>query len=565
MFSLDKIVISIPLVLSSLCILLMMGRKPSTEQKYALVISFLNMFFSFGYFLCFDSNFTPISLLGLKIVYASAIASLPVFIQIDSLLFNIRISRRLFFVITSFTVIVFFLLILTYDSAKFSNILSGSTLTLYYLYTISLSVFTFAIFIFRMITCPKNERLFFIRMFCICILPVSSLCFIHVNKIFFILPSYALSVFIIYVTVLVLRYKFSNLPDQALAVVENAVPGPCFILDDKLMVHDANLLAVQMFPEYLEVRKMLKKPVKANDLLLQIVFNTENDIDSENNSFEVEGKQYQGYCVAIKSEYRFYGYTVVLKDITAQSDVVLRLEKRNAQQKQILRYYENEISSIQSKIVSGLMQLIYSSDQDTGGHIRRVSNYTNVIARQLLADGKYSNKLTERYVEMLTKVSPLHDIGKIKIDKGLVTVPDTFSILNDVDVQRHVLSGAEVIDSLFVNNPEDLFYLLSKEITLYHHEWWDGEGYPKGLTGYEIPLSARIVAVADVFDNVSFRHYKETHKSNFNETFNAVVMYSGKRFDPSVIESFKNARTKIEKLYEEMVVEDFSLIFAEKK
>ena len=559
MISLYKVIISIPLILNTLCILLIIKRKPSLEQKYALAVSFLTIFIGRGYYLV---TMEQTYLVGLRIIYAIAIILMPLFIEINSLIFNVHISRRIFTVIASFTLFAVFVLILSYDSNIFIDKILNSALTLYYLYAISMVVFTVAIFIFRMITCRKNERFFFIRHFIMCILPLLSLCFINVNKVFFFLPPYMLSCFIASITILILQEKFSNLSDQALFVVENAVPGPCFIVDEKFMVHDANLAAVQMFPEYLSVRKLMKKPVKANDLLMQVIFNATNAVHSKDNIFEVDDKQYQGSCVAIKSDFRFYGYSVVLQDITAQTDVVLKLERRNEQQKQILRYYEDEISSIQSKIVSGLMQLLFAADRETGEHIRRISNYTNVIARQLLLEGKFSNTLTDRYVEVLTKISPLHDIGKIKISKKnspSSSYESGISYLSDAESQRHVISGAEIIDSLILNNPDDLFYSLSKEVTLYHHEWWDGEGYPKGLKGYEIPLAARIVAVADVFDSVSFREYKQSHRSNFAQVFNSIVLYSGKRFDPAVIDAFKNAKSKIEKLYDEMLVEDLSL------
>ena len=538
----------------------MMRRKPSTEQKYALMVSFITIFIARGYYLYFYIDQVQPKVMGIKIIYAMAVLLLPIFIQINSLFFNVRISRRIFVLLCFLTLVWVFALVLPYSPEIVFTDFSNMVVAFYYVYTVSLIVFTVALFIFRMIVCHSNERVFFMRHFLMVIIPLLSLCLMSLNNVLFLLPPYMLTGFVAVATLLIIQDKYSNLSDQALYVVENAVPGPCFVIDEKLLVHDANLSAVQIFPEYLAVRKMLKKPVKANDILLQIIFNSNNDVRTENNIFEVDGKQYQGHCVAIKSDYHFYGYSVVLKDITAQTDVVMKLEKRNEQQKQILRYYEDEISSIQSKLVSGLMQLALVADSETGEHIRRISNYTNVIARQLMLDGKYGNTLTDRYVEILTKVSPLHDIGKMKLGKALgAKVESSTSVFNDSEVQRHVISGAEIIDSLIVNNPEDLFYVLSKEVTLYHHEWWDGEGYPKGLKGYEIPLSARIVAVADIFDNISFRQFKETHKSSFVETFNAIVTYSGKRFDPVIIDSFKNARGKIEKLYNEMVVEDFSV------
>lgn len=567
---LSKVIIAIPFFLNLASIMFMMSRKPSSEQKYAVSISFANLIFLIGYDLFSEKSY-GIPLYGMKIIFISTLFNMMFFLQVESLLFNIRIPRRIKGLLWIYLGVMISLILFSGGNNIFRNLLYktyktdsgvsvsfGPVVIAFFMSGMALLLFTIIVFIYRLITSKKKEKIFYTRNFLLCIVPVASFSFSRVDTIAFVLLPYMVSFFSILTTVLVMMNKFSNLSDQALSVVENEVSGPCFILDENMMVHSVNLSAVEFFPEYLKVRKMLGRPVKANDLLHQIVFYAKHNDKFENDIFEFESKRYKAQCIEIKSDYHLYGYTVVLKDITQYSNVVSKLEENTEKQKTLLKAYEDEISTIQSKIVSGAIQLVLSADKEIGEHMRRTSNYTSVIARQLVSDRKFKDILTQRYVEVLTKVSPLHDIGKIKTDKGLLAKPEKNSVMQDSKIQRHVVNGVDVIESLIVNNPNDLFYQLSKEVAMYHHEWWDGEGYPKGLKGYEIPLSARIVSVADVFDNISFQHFRESESPDFQEVFDIILSYSGKRFDPEIVDSFKNAKTKLKRLYEEMVLSDLS-------
>ena len=138
MISAYKVLISIPLVINCLCILVMMRKRSSTEQKYAMAVSFLTIFIARGYYLYLSEGLTQAHYMGLKIIYAIAIVMLPMFIQINFLLFNVRLSRKIFTIVSAGTMISVFMLILSYDSDIFSNSVSRLALTLYYVYTISM-------------------------------------------------------------------------------------------------------------------------------------------------------------------------------------------------------------------------------------------------------------------------------------------------------------------------------------------------------------------------------------------------------------------------------------------
>ena len=116
---------------------------------------------------------------------------------------------------------------------------------------------------------------------------------------------------------------------------------------------------------------------------------------------------------------------------------------------------------------------------------------------------------------------------------------------------EHVTSGTKLIDRLFVNDTSDLFYTLAKDVALYHHEWWDGTGYPKGLKEEEIPLGARIVALANEFDLLTVKR-PPTVPYSFAEAYTTILSSSGKQFDPEIVEAFKNARKEFLEMYEQV-------------
>ena len=555
--SLFVIITIISFFMTVLCILFVFGKKPALEHKYTLTIAYLNAVLSLSCSFC-ASSYPALAMLGTKISYSVVLMLMLLLLQLDSLLFNIRISRRIFCVIVVIMMTLVLCGTIPYDGFGFSTKVFAVVMAVHFIAALSLLAFTISVFIFRLIVSSKKGKIFYTGNFVVCIFPIVSFSLMSLNSVLFYGPLCTVTLFTVFMTFMLHRDRFSNLRDMSFSIVENAVSGPCLVLDDRLMVHSANLSAVELFPEYRPLLKTLKRPLKANDILTRIVFHDNNEHRVGNGTFEIEGKWYKGICFSIKNDYHFYGYTVVLKDITEQNDIVFRLENKTEQQKQLLKYYENEIATIHGKFISGAIQQVLSMDRETGEHIRRVSNYTNIIARQLLAEGKFRDTLSDRYVDVLTRVSPLLDIGKINLNRDFSRASSIHTLVSDAEIQRHVTNGAELIDSFAINNPDDLFYRLAREVVMYHHEWWNGEGYLKGLKGYEIPLSARIVAVADTFDTVSFRQYKESNAKDFKGAVSAVMSYSGKRFDPDVMDAFKNASDKIKALYNELVVSDMS-------
>ncbi|MDC7239938.1 MAG: 7TM diverse intracellular signaling domain-containing protein, partial [Spirochaetales bacterium] len=189
----------------------------------------------------------------------------------------------------------------------------------------------------------------------------------------------------------------------------------------------------------------------------------------------------------------------------------VRLERMNRELDKSYRDFEKS----RQGIIVGLANLAEFRDEDTGDHLHRISAYCEAIANELARLPKYSDYLTQEYIDDLSQSSILHDIGKVGIPDSILLKPGKLTEEEFEIMKLHTVKGAETIKNIENKMETDTFLTLGYRIAHYHHEKWDGTGYPEGLKGEVIPLSARIVAVADVYDALtSKRPYKEafTHE-----------------------------------------------------
>jgi putative two-component system response regulator len=184
-----------------------------------------------------------------------------------------------------------------------------------------------------------------------------------------------------------------------------------------------------------------------------------------------------------------------------------------------------------------LAKLAESRDPETGEHLERVRNYCRVLARHLESDTKHCPQIDPEYIELLYQTSPLHDIGKVSIPDVILLKPGPLSPDEAEIMKKHTTRGAETLEAALDKFPGTRFLEMARDIALSHHERYDGQGYPRGLAGDAIPLSARIMALADVYDALTSRRvYKEpfTHY----RTKCMITEESGSHFDPIVVEAF---------------------------
>lgn len=191
---------------------------------------------------------------------------------------------------------------------------------------------------------------------------------------------------------------------------------------------------------------------------------------------------------------------------------------------------------MQSRVIEDLAAVIETRDSETGGHITRTKTYVNMILNQMKKDDKYKDILTDDYIMDITNSAPLHDVGKIAITDKILLKPGRLDREEFEEMKKHSSKGGEMIKNIFSNLEDEKLSKISYEIALYHHEKWDGSGYPKGIKGEEIPLPARVMAVADVYDAItSKRVYKDSIPPE--EAFEIIVEGSGTHFDPDIIKN----------------------------
>ncbi len=206
------------------------------------------------------------------------------------------------------------------------------------------------------------------------------------------------------------------------------------------------------------------------------------------------------------------------------------------------------ISTFQSGMINVMADLVESRDQSTGEHIKNTSSYVEIICDELIKEGKFADVLNEEFKNNIVSSAPMHDIGKIKISDTILNKPGKFTDEEFAIMKTHSEEGAKIIRTVkkTVDSKElkENYLGEAENMAHYHHEKWNGKGYPCGLKGEEIPLSARIMAVADVFDAlVAERVYKPAMP--FEKALSIIRESSGEHFDPDVVEAFLNAEDKI--------------------
>lgn len=210
------------------------------------------------------------------------------------------------------------------------------------------------------------------------------------------------------------------------------------------------------------------------------------------------------------------------------TDMQIKLtEQANAEMKK-----RNKLQSI---VIEKLSSVIESRDGNTGEHVIRTKEYVGVLAREMQKDAAFQDQLSDELIEEMENAAALHDIGKVAVPDAILLKPGKLTKEEFEQVKGHTTKGGEMIRTLFSELEDALFLRVAEEIAVYHHEWWDGNGYPQGLKGQDIPLAARIMAVADVYDAlVSDRVYKKAMPKE--KALEIIYSEAGTHFDPHIVE-----------------------------
>lgn len=219
---------------------------------------------------------------------------------------------------------------------------------------------------------------------------------------------------------------------------------------------------------------------------------------------------------------------------------VSKMETDMAKQLRDIRQYNEEILMMQNGLMVLLADMVEIRDSDTGAHIQKTAAYVKIILEGLRRKGYYKDLLTPQYIENVIKSAPLHDVGKIIIPDEVLNKTEKLTDEEYEIMKTHTTSGKAIIEKAISDVEGDSYLSEARNMAAYHHERWDGKGYPEGLHGEEIPLSARVMAVADVFDALtSPRIYKPAFP--LSKAVKMIEEGKGIQFDPKCVEVLSDA------------------------
>ncbi|MDR0315909.1 MAG: response regulator [Treponema sp.] len=221
--------------------------------------------------------------------------------------------------------------------------------------------------------------------------------------------------------------------------------------------------------------------------------------------------------------------------------VLLNRIKTHLDTDELIRERTSQIEQLQSGTVFVLADIVENRDKDTGGHIERVTMYIEILISAMLVRKVYAGEMQDWDMELVISSARLHDVGKILISDAILNKRGPLDKEEYEIIKSHAITGGQIIDQIMERTGEVNFLHNAKLFAAYHHENWDGSGYPYGLKGMDIPLQGRIMAIADVYDAlVSERPYKKVFSEE--EAVNIIMSDIGKRFDPKIADVFYDVK-----------------------
>lgn len=244
------------------------------------------------------------------------------------------------------------------------------------------------------------------------------------------------------------------------------------------------------------------------------------------------------------------GYIIEFVDRTMELKYYSSIENYNSKLENEVAAKTENLMHIKDMLVLGMADMVESRDNNTGGHIKRTSAVVKVFADKLRCCSE-SVGLSDQFLKMVERAAPMHDLGKIAIDDSILRKPESYTDDEFELMKRHTIEGAKIVKNILQGVEDDEFVRIAENVALYHHEKWNGTGYPIGIEEDAIPVEARIMALADVFDAlISKRCYKDA--LGYDEVFSIIEKSLGEHFDPVLGRIFLECREELETVCNEL-------------
>ena len=531
---------------------------------------FLTLNFSFipivnlGYYILASSQTVPEAILGIKISYLGVYAHIFIMYAIFNLC-NLNIKKSIKLILLGISTFFFLSSLSIGSSSIFYKSISGEIVgnnlilhkeygilhTLYYIQILIYMVITICatIYAFR----KKNDvsRCNLHYMLACEAIPVLTF---FIGRLFHLKVDLLPLSYVLSEAVLLMISRRIVLYDVTETVIETiALNGKTGFVsfDDSFNYLGSNQIAKNIYPELKELKvddSVLQHPELSRDVIDNI---RKYVINPKKNSF-LKNFGEQIYQVDINSLYDGRvnrGYILYMQDDTKDQKYISLLNGFNDKLRDEVNQKTENIVAMHNKLIVSMAAMVESRDNSTGGHIKRTSDVVNILIEEIQKD-KSDDRLilTNEFCYNIIKAAPMHDLGKIAVDDAVLRKPGRFTDEEFEKMKTHAEEGARIVHEILKDTDDQVFHILAENVAHYHHERWDGSGYPKGLKGEEIPLEARIMAVADVYDAlVSKRVYKEA--MSFEKADSIMMESFGKHFDKQLEKYYVAARSKLEDYY----------------
>ncbi|MGN0365869.1 MAG: HD domain-containing phosphohydrolase [Suilimivivens sp.] len=345
------------------------------------------------------------------------------------------------------------------------------------------------------------------------------------------------------------RAMLYNIEDCVVSSLRKQETYGYIVFDNHENYLGCNSVARKIFPEISECKVDLpvKNVPKVEEILGWI---REYDKGHEEFSYENGDSHYQCNIERIWYKEKAYGYIVEMQDDTDRWNYMNLLSSYNAELEDQVKEKTEHIVNIQSQVLLGMANMVENRDGNTGGHIKRTSDVIKILVNTIQENNMLPLEIT--FFEDIIKAAPMHDLGKIGIDDRILKKPGKLTNEEFAIMQTHAQKSAVLVESILKGVEEEHFVKVAINVAKHHHEKWNGTGYPGHLKGEAIPIEARIMAIADVYDAlVSKRCYKEA--MSFEQAFEIMEKSMGSHFDPKLEPVFLLSREKLENYYKNAV------------
>ena len=353
------------------------------------------------------------------------------------------------------------------------------------------------------------------------------------------------------------RINMYDMSSNIVSSIEKLNEYGYIVFDNKYRYVNSNDFIKKLFPEI--KGWIVDKDIQASDSYLyrevvQYVMQWDGEeknrktVNIDNSFFDLEIRH---ISYGKKSN---VGYLLEFIDRTLEKKYYNTIEEYNACLENEVEEKTKNILYIKDMMVLGMADMVESRDNNTGGHIKRTSAVVKVFSNRLR---EYCDKfqVDELFLKQVEKAAPMHDLGKIAIDDAVLRKPGKYTDEEYAEMKRHAAEGARIVENILRGVEDDNFVEIAKNVAHYHHEKWNGKGYPCGLSGIDIPMEARIMALADVFDAlVSKRCYKDAF--SYDQAFNIIEESLGENFDAELGKVFMECRPELEQFYDKCKSEE---------